>query len=171
MGAGGRAASMVLLLLATGGTLFEDRAMRGRSLVVAKDPQDGIPPQSTKSKSISCGGGRGLRLRGGGITITRGLRPSKKRFRNARKVLKAEKGDGGGGGPCRQGELYEDVARALEMHEGKRGTIKALCLRGDVRRKGAGELAVSACSGRARGFKRCPLCGGSILHAHKGSSL
>ena len=56
-----------------------------------------------------------------------------------RRVDKDSSGSGrGGGGTCRQGELYGDVSRALEMHEKKRGTIKALCLRDDVRRKGAG---------------------------------
>ena len=88
----------------------------------------------------------GSREGSGRITITpssfnkgRGRGSLSGRRGGVRRVDKDSSGSGrGGGGTCRQGELYGDVSRALEMHEKKRGTIKALCLRDDVRRKGAG---------------------------------
>ena len=85
-----------------------------------------------------------LCLRGGMPVVPSRLNVRITRRRQQRDVVKAvskegEKKSSKAEGSCRQGELYEDVAMALEMHDKKRGTIKGLCLRDAVRRKGAGK--------------------------------
>ena len=105
-------------------TLHRTAALHARAARRFQDPGRGSGRITITPSSFNKGRGRGsLSGRRGGV----------------RRVDKDSSGSGrGGGGTCRQGELYGDVSRALEMHEKKRGTIKALCLRDDVRRKGAG---------------------------------